>query len=261
MNILYWMILLCGAITISFILFHTAKTLINHWFVTITSLVSLIGVFFTLKDISTRFQKFLYKSKVILRNRQIAWSLDGTYQGEQITSFTFTMLKDFLKGLGENNTVLTEDSTNITLTMDGVIIQCSFSEDINEDIYSESDNKGSIALFIPEYHAPYVESNVLLETRVIPILNEVKQKIGECEESFTFDVFFKEYHPYLGLYLKGSKNNKNTLFNCSFIEAPSTKGINDQSLVTVSLKKLSMNTKTIYSLNRLIQKHLFLSGG
>jgi len=260
-NVIYWLLLMCIAVILALIIYNVFPFLVKHWLVTITTIISIIGSLLTLKDISKRFQKFLYKSKVILRNRQIAWSLSGKYKDEMISPLTFSKIKNFLKELGENNTLIFENTSDVSLNIDGIILKCSYREQINDNIYSKSDTIGEISFYIPEYHAPYVEANVLLEQRIIPILNEIKQKIGECKESFTFDVFFKEYHPYLGLYLKGIDRSMNLSFNCSFIEAPSTKGIKDESTVTVSKKKLSLNTKTLYSLDRLIQKHLFLSGG
>ncbi|RIW27625.1 hypothetical protein D3H55_22820 [Bacillus salacetis] len=260
-NVLYWIVLIIVAVVSALIIYNIYSVLIENWFVTITSIITLIGSIVTLKDLSKRFQRFLYKSKVILRNRQIAWSLDGRYKGTSINLSTFSNIKEFIKDIGENNTIISENANDISLNIDGVIIQCSYREEFNEDIYSETSNVGEITIYIPEYHAPYVEANVLLEQRIIPILNELKQKVGECSEAFTFDVFFKEQHPYLGLYLKGFGKNRDLTFNCSFVEAPITKGITDESTIIVSKKKLSVNTKTLYNLDRLIHKHLFLSGG
>lgn len=260
-NVLYWIVLMSLTVIVALLIFNNFSILKENWFITITSIITLIGSIVTLKDLSKKFQIFLYKTKVILRNRQIAWSLDGGYRGESISSLTFHNIKKFLKGLGDNNTLIAENSANISLNIDGIVIQCLYREHPNDNVFSESENIGEISFFIPEYHAPYVEANLLLEQRVIPILNEIKQEVGESSETFTFDVFFKEYHPYLGLYLRELDRNTNLSFNCSFIEAPSTKGMKDESVVTVSKKKLSLNTKTLYSLDRLIQKHLFLSGG
>jgi hypothetical protein len=260
-NVLYWVVLIIIAVVSALIIYSLYSTMIENWFVTITSLITLIGSIVTLKDLSKRFQKFLYKTNVILQNRQIAWSLDGRYKGESIDASAFYNIKEFLKDIGENNTLISDNATDISLNIDGVVIQCFYREEPNGNVFSKGENIGEIFIYIPEYHAPYVEANLLLEQRIIPILNEVKQKVGECSEAFTFDVFFKDHHPYLGLYLKGLDKNKNLSFNCSFMETPSTKGIKDESIITVSKKKLSMNTKTLYSLDRLIHKHLFLSGG
>lgn len=260
-NVVYWIVLMIITVVVALIIFNLYSIFIDNWFVTFTSFITLIGSIVTLKDLSKRFQKFLYKTKVILRNRQIAWTLDGRYKGETITASAFYNIKEFLKDIGENNTLISEKVTDISLNIDGIIIQCSYREEPNHDVFSKEENTGEIFIYIPEYHAPYVEANLLLEQRIIPILNEMKQKIGECSETFTFDVFFKNHHPYLGLYLKGIDRNKNLTFNCSFVEGPSTKGIKDESVITISKRNLSLNTKTLYSLDRLIQKHLFLSGG
>lgn len=261
LNVFYWIMLMLVVVIVAFSIYNLYPLLIENWFVTITSLITLVGSIVTLKDLSKRFQKFLYKTKVILRNRQIAWSLDGRYKGESIDESSFCYIKSFLKDVGENNTLILESDTDISLSIDGVIIQCSYRKEPNENVFSKEENIGEISIYIPEYHAPYVEADILLEQRIIPILNEMKQKIGECNEAFTFDVYFKDVHPYLGLYLKGLDRNSPLAFNCSFMEAPSTKGVKDEGIITVSEKKLSMNTKTLYSLDRLIHKHLFLSGG
>lgn len=241
---IYWLGLMFLTVTFALIIYNGFPIIIEHWQFAVTTIISLFGILVTLKDVSERFQKFLYKTKVILRNRQIAWSLDGKYSGEAISVFTFTTIKKFLKELGENNILIYENTSDISLSVDGIILQCAFREQINDNIYSNSDTIGAISFYIPEYHAPYVEANALLDQRIMPILNEIKQEVGECDESFTFDVFFKEYHPYLGLYLKGRNNSRNISFHCSFIEAPSTKGLKDESVVTISKKKLSLNTKT-----------------
>ncbi|MBT2218343.1 hypothetical protein F3157_03715 [Virgibacillus dakarensis] len=262
-NVLYWLVLMLAAVILTLAIYNHYPILIQNWFITFTSVITLFGTFVTLKDLSQKFQRFIYKSRVILRNRQIAWSLAGKYYGEGISSLIFFELKEFLKELGDNNTIISEKTYNISLNIDGIVIQCIYREQQNENIFSETENVGEISFYIPEYHAPYVEANVLLEQRILPVLNNIKSKIGECSETFTFDVYFKKQHPYLGLYLRGldRKNISNLSFNCSFIEAPSMKGINDESVVTVSRKKLSFSTKNLYSLDRLIHKHLFLSGG
>lgn len=261
LNVFYWIVLMLIVTVISIIGLNYYSFFLEHWFATLTSIATLFGSLVTLKDISTKFQKFIYKTKVVLRNKQIAYSLDCRYRGEMITASTFNNTKNFLKGLGENNIVISERMSDIAITIDGVVIQCSFRDYDNENIFSPKLKIGEISLFIPEYHAPYVEANVLLEQRILPILHKVKQNFGECEESFTFDVFFKESHPYLGLYLKGIDQENTLSFNCNFKESPSVRGLKEESIISVSKKNLTLNTKNLYSLDRLIQKHLFLSGG
>ncbi|WP_370296298.1 hypothetical protein [Rossellomorea marisflavi] len=260
-NVIYWISLMLITFIFTIIIYNNFAVFVGNWFVTITSIITIIGALVTLKDISKKFQSFLYRGKVILRNKQIALSLDGVYKGASITFSDFIAIKTLLMDLGTNNTLIADRPNDISLSIDGVIIQCAFREEPNDNVYSQKGNIGKISFYIPEYHAPYVEANVLLEQRIIPILNEIKQNIGDCSEAFTFDVFFKDYHPYLGLYLKGPESNKNLSFNCSFAELPSTKGIKDEGIITISKQKLSINTKTLHSLDRLIQKHLFLSGG
>lgn len=261
LNVFYWIVLMFVTIILSFIALNFYTFFLKHWYATLTSILTVFGSLVTLKDISTKFQKFLYKTKVILQNRQIAWSLNSSYCGEKVTASTYNGVKKFLKELGENNIVISEGNSDISITIDGVIIQCSYREQDNENIYSDNNKIGEIILFIPEYHAPYVEANVLLERRVLPILHKVKQYFVECDENFTLDVYFKESHPYLGLYLKGIDKEEVLSFNCNFKEKPSIKGLDDDDIISVSKRKLTLNTKNLYSLDRLIKKHLFLSGG
>ncbi|WP_077318148.1 hypothetical protein [Virgibacillus proomii] len=260
-NVVYWILLLLAAVVAILFILSTYTLLIKNWYITLTSIISLIGSFITLKDISVRFQKFLYKSKVILQNKQVAWSITSNYKGETISIDTFNTLKTFLKDLGVNNFLIKENDSDIYLSVDGITFHCSYRAYLNDDVYSDADTIGEIIFYIPEYHAPYVEANVLLEERLIPILNELKSKMGDCTESFNFEIYFKDYHPYLGLYLKDIKRTKDFSFNFSYKEEPSSKGIEDDATVTVSKDRLSLKTKTLYTLNRLIQKHLFLSGG
>lgn len=260
-NVFYWIMLTIIITILSVIILNYYSFFLTHWFTTLTTLATVFGALVTLKDISTKFQKFLIKTKVILLNRQIAWSLESRYFGEVITISTYNNVKDFLKEIGENNIVISEGNSDISIIIDGVIIQCSYREQENENIYSPINKVGTITIFIPEYHAPYVEANVLLERRVLPILHKVKQHLSDCEESFTFDVFFKERHPFLGLYLTGIDKNNTLSFNCNFKETPSVKGLEEESIISISKKRLTLNTKNLYVLDSLIQKHLFLSGG
>src|SRR5690625_6965605 len=66
-NVIYWLLLMCIAVILALIIYNVFPFLVKHWLVTITTIISIIGSLLTLKDISKRFQKFFYKSNVILR--------------------------------------------------------------------------------------------------------------------------------------------------------------------------------------------------
>ena len=261
LNVYYWIVLMAIMTSISLIVIKFYSVLLENWFVTLTTIATIFGSLVTLKDLSTKFQKFLYKAKVILRNKQIAWSLDGKFSGEMVTDNTFQNVKTFLKGLGDNNNIIAEGYSEISISIDGVLIQCSYMEYENENIFSSKSKYGKINLFIPEYHAPYVEAHVLLEQRILPILYQLKDNFKGCEESFTFDVYFKNIHPYLGMYFKGLDKEKLLSCNCTIKELPNIRGLTEESIVSISKSKLTLNTKNLYNLDQLMKKYLFLSGG
>jgi hypothetical protein len=233
---------------------------ISNLFSTITSILGLIGSVITYRDVSERFKRFLLKSRVVLLNKQIAWSLEADFINHTISYETFLKIKDYLQQIGENRTIFNDELYQLSMSIDGVVLQLTFQQNNNEDIFISSELNGSISLFFPEYHAPYLESNVLLENHVFPILNNIKSKIGQSEESFRFHVFFKNQNPFIGLYLKDLSSEEKFTFMCNFQEKNPILGIEEENLINISQKSLKLSTKNLYSLNRLIHKHLFLAG-
>ncbi|MDL5375617.1 hypothetical protein ACNOIU_10675 [Exiguobacterium mexicanum] len=260
-QLIYWFAFTI-ILAISFFLISKYHTIIiDNWYNTILSIIGTLGALVTAKDISTKFKKTLYKIKTTMMNKQVSWSLFCNYKGETINNLTFNSIKNKLKEIGDNNRVIHENSWKISLTIDGVLLECSYREHLNTDIYSSNEYLGEISLYIPEYHAPYLEASDLLEERIFPILNYMHKEIGNCHESFSFDVIFKDYHPYLGLYVKDFRKKEHFTFTCDFSEESPIKGLDSIGKVTITHKKLTLRAKSLNSFSGLIKKHLFLAGG
>ena len=235
--------------------------IIDNWYSTLLTVIGTLGAIVTAKDISTKFKKTLYKTKTTMMNKQVSWSLSCNYKGEDIKDSTFKTIKDKLKSIGDNNRVIHENSWKISLTVDGVLIECSYKNYVNPDVYSSNEYLGEIYLYIPEYHAPYLEASDLLEVRIFPILTYMHKEIGNCHEAFSFDVIFKDYHPYLGLYVKDFRKKEHFTFTCDFSEESPIKGLDPIGKVTITNKKLTLRAQNLNSFSGLIKKHLFLAGG
>lgn len=260
-NIIYWIVTVILVVTAAFAIYFSHEWLIKHPFTSITTIIALFGSIVTLKDISNRFQKYLLKVKVILKNSQISLSFNSHFKGDEISKSKFDELKKLLKSLGNDSNIIYENAYELSISIDGVLLQCSFREYDNEEIYSYKEKYGEIIIFIPQYHAPYVEATYLLENKLLPIVTEIKSQIGYCDEQYTFDVHFMKKHPFIGLYVNELRGKHNVSFNLDFIEKPIIDGLSVESSTKISLKKLSLHTKNLTNLDRLIKKHLFLSGG
>ncbi|MFA1711488.1 hypothetical protein ACDX66_07235 [Peribacillus frigoritolerans] len=260
LNVIYLFLITGVLFLILLFIFFNRAAVINHWFTSLSTLIGIIGTILTAKDISQRFKAFLVKSKVILFNKQMAWSLEAEFLSNSINLSTFSQIKSHLKQIGDNRTVFGETDYKISINIDGVTFQLKYQEMDNEDVFVSNDSSGKINFYLPEYHAPYIDSNFLLETRITPLLNEIKKKIGQAEENFRFQVFFKDDNPFLGFYIKDS-NNKNISFMCSYYEEATIPGIEEKNHVVISQNSMNLDSSNLYSLIRLINKHLFLAGG
>jgi hypothetical protein len=258
LNVFYWIIITVFSVLFTFLIYLNFDVIISNWFTSITTLIGLLGAAVTLKDVSRRFQHFLYRSKVILLNRQIALSLTASFAERDITKEMFIKIKEQLKEIGNQNTIFFENAYELSISIDGFTLQCSFRQNFDPN---ESEEFGEVIFFVPEYHAPYVQASSLLSNRLLPILTHIKETLGKSNESFQFDVTFKDNNPFLGLYIKDLPKNQGYSFLCSFYEKPSVMGIEEKNLIKISTNNLSVHTKNLFSLNQLIKRYLYLSGG
>jgi hypothetical protein len=265
LTVLYW----CGIIIVSILitvlltLFH--KWVFKNWLYILGAIPTLWGFFLFLYETFKPFKMSLLKAKAILLNRQVSWSLNSNFSDSKITVSTFNQLKECLRNIGTNRTPLVETDYDFSIQIDGLIIICNFSYQFNESISSTNteDYIGKINIFIPEYRAPYVETNYRLQEEVLPIFNQIVNSLGlsNLKSSFDFDVIFRGRHPFMGMYIKDISQKEIIAFSCEFTDSPSIQGVKEKNIVSVGKNKMSFHTEDLFTLNKIISKHLFLSGG
>jgi hypothetical protein len=260
LTIIYWITIVILFSLLTLFITLNISWIIQNWGTVLSAIVTIIGAYFTLMDTSRKFYRFIYKTKAILLNRRVSWSLNAVFKSEKLNHFTFNKLKDRLRDLGERRDIFVETDYDFAIQIDGLNIKCNLSFIDNDDIFSESDVVGKLNILIPDYQAPYVETNLLLQNEVIPILGEITNIVGYSDSDFNFDVIFKDKHPFIGMYVKNISKNNIVAFSCEYKEPSTVKGVKDNSFISVGKQSLSFHTKDIHSLGKAIDKHLFLSG-
>ncbi|MFK3938954.1 hypothetical protein ACI2JA_15750 [Alkalihalobacillus sp. NPDC078783] len=230
--------LLLTVVVISILVYNSFSFILSNWFTFLNLTLGVLGTVATLYNYWRKFNLWVNKIIIILRNSNSTWNIIANYVGSFDESVIREIKRNF-DAIDEVDEIEIVSDKTFRIYLNGLPLYFSYSdmEDANGDL------KGNLTVRIRDFHASYEKATSLLNETIVPILDRVKEITGakNTDNTYKFTISFGEKNPFVGLAVKNVDMKTISNFSYSY-NRPVTFGT---SSVTISNKSIICVTNSL----------------
>jgi hypothetical protein len=174
-----------------------------------------------------------------IKNPECVWNMEVTYHGD-FDKRTFDTIDKVFLDKAKNKKIIPISHTRKIYNLDTL----SFEVSLNE-------NEGTLQMSLLDLEVTYRRSKRIIEEDIAILFEEINSKLKTDKSLYSLIIYFNDYNPYYGFFVRRMKAKDIQTFNVKFNV--------ESDKVSIGKKQIEINTSTLQNLNTFSKNYLALS--